>query len=251
MAVTPQGAAPYTAAAPVIGIIRRYRDKGLPSPINDDVLGRSGLVPESLIPRTLQSLQILELIDDKGQPTATLQKIRSVPEADYKLCLGEWLRTVYSDVFAFVDPAKDTGMQVRDAFRGYIPHGQQDRMVTLFLSLCVEAGITTSDTKKSAPKTAARKPYKVYSGVPVPPKQRKALEQSPRAPSHTQMHGLAPALAGILQSIPSPDVGWKSKEDRDRFVLTFGTVLDYVIPIGKSVSAVEDAGDDVDEEDAS
>jgi hypothetical protein len=223
----------------VIGIIRRFRDKGLPSPFNDDVLRRSGIVPESLIARTLQSLQILELIDDSGMPTPTLLKIRSVPEADYKACLAEWLRSVYSDVFAYVDPEKDSGVQVRDAFRAYVPHGQQDRMVTLFLALCAEAGIT--DGKKiEGPvvrKTTATRVVKSARPTPtisLTPKQQHV---------HPQNYGMPPALAGLLQSIPSPETGWV-KADRDRFMATFNTVLDFCIPIKTATQIKQDAEED-------
>lgn len=226
MAVTPQGTAPYSPSTTIIGTIRRYRDKGLPSPIDGDVLQRAGVVSETLVPRTLQSLQILELIDEAGNPTPVFKKMRSVPEADFKACLADWLRSVYADVFAYVDPAKDTPTQVRDAFRGYVPHGQQDRMVSLFLTLCGEAGLVP-ENKKSEPKLSARKQYKVHSGVPLPPK-RNPVRSVP--PTPTNLGGLAPALAGILQSIPSPQQGW-TQEARDKFVSTFGTVLDFVVPI--------------------
>ena len=116
MAVSTQSPAPYTAAPAVLAVIRRFREKGLTLPIGQETLLRAG-VGESLIPRTMQALQTLELIDDKGQPTPTLQKIRSVPQASYQATLGEWLQSVYKDVFAYADPRTDDDVQIRDAFR--------------------------------------------------------------------------------------------------------------------------------------
>lgn len=226
MAVNAQSPAPYTAGSAVLNVIRRYRDKGLTTPITGDVLVRAG-VSETLVPRTLQSLQSLELIDETGQPTSTFQKIRSVAAADYKACLAEWLKSVYADVFSFVDPAVDEPVRVRDAFRSYTPHGQQDRMVALFLTLCGEAGLAPE--KKAESKPSARKPANTIK--PASSAAFTKLLRDPRvAPPAATTGALPPALAGILQSIPSPDIGW-TQEARDKFVSTFGTVLDFVVPI--------------------
>lgn len=238
MAVTADSPAPYTAGSAVINVIHRYRDKGLTTPITSDVLARAG-VSDGLIPRTLQALLILELIDDSGQPTATFQKIRSVPQAEYKNTLAEWIRRVYADVFGFADPAQDDAIKVRDAFRTYIPHGQQDRMVALFLALCAEAGIV-SEVKKaeSKPRRSAMRPIKLS------PASRQAVNKpvhtAPDIPRHT---GLDPALSGLLQSIPSGGKGW-TKDTRDKFVATFGVVLDFAVPIvsAESLEAIKAEG---------
>jgi Family of unknown function (DUF5343) len=74
--------------------------------------------------------------------------LRLVPEAEYKARMGEWLTAAYADALKFVDPATATETQVRDAFRGYKPVGQQDRMVSLFLGLFEAAGIAPERKKK-------------------------------------------------------------------------------------------------------
>lgn len=235
MAVNSQSPAPYTAGSAVLNVIHRYRDKGLTTPITGDVLVRAG-VSETLVPRTLQSLQALELIDDTYQPTPTFQKIRSVPAADYKKCLAEWLHSVYADVFSFVDPNADDQVRVRDAFRSYTPHGQQDRMVALFLTLCGEAGLAPE--KKTDSKPSARKP----AGVTKPMVAARVQNSPVKGAVHHAVNGgaLPPALAGILHSIPSPDVGW-TQEARDKFVATFGTVLDFVVPIVSKTAGASNA----------
>lgn len=96
---------------------------------------------ESLIPRTLQALHTLDLIDEQGKPSETLEGIRLAPEAEYKQRLSQWLKGAYADVLAFVDPASDDEIAIRDAFRNYQPVGQQPRMVTLFLGLAAAAGM--------------------------------------------------------------------------------------------------------------
>lgn len=227
MAIT--STAPYTSGPAVLTVMQRFRDKGLTTPITADVLMRAG-VRESLIPRTMPALQLLELIDDAGQPTATFQKFRTVPEDQYKAVLADWLRSVYADVFQFVDPSADDAKRIRDAFRTYQPHGQQDRMVSLFLALCAEAGLVP-EGKKAEPKPAARKPATPRAASP---RQQKAsavpLNQPIVSRGGLDLSNLPPVLAGMIQSIPAPSKGW-TKTERDRFLATFPAVLDFSIPI--------------------
>lgn len=213
------GSAPYAPASTVLSLIERARTRGLPKPITKDVLLRAG-VAESLVPRTLHALQLLELIADDGTWTQNLETLRSVPEVEFQARLAEIIRAVYEDVFKFVDPSKDNPTAVRDAFRGYIPHGQQDRMVPLFLALCQKAGITNSESVLRAPRE--HRPTKMQR-APKPdlPQSKK------RSPSSLD---LPAPLAGLLAALPSEGNGW-SQKDRDRFHITFGTLLDYCFPI--------------------
>ena len=72
MAVTADSSAPYAPASAIIELIDKYRNRGLPSTITGEVLGKAG-VSDSLIPRTLQALQTLELINDQGAPETSPQ----------------------------------------------------------------------------------------------------------------------------------------------------------------------------------
>jgi hypothetical protein len=222
MAVSKQSPAPYTAGSAVINVIRRFRDKGLTAPFTLDVLTRAG-VSESLAPRTLQALGTLELIDDKGMPTPTLQKIRVVSEKEYKACIADWIKSVYAEVFQFVDPSKDDAIAIRDAFRAYQPPGQQDRMVALFLALCAEAGLV-DESKKSEAKPAARKAISRVARTVIGQRTTRAT------PTVGASAGLPPALAGLMQSLPANGAGW-TKSKRDKFIQTFESVLDFVVPI--------------------
>lgn len=238
MAIT--ASAPYTSGNSLTTLMRRYRDKGLSKPITGEVLMKAG-VSDSLVPRTLQALQMLDLIDDSGEPTPTFEKMRTVPEADYQECLADWLRSAYADVFQYVDPSEDDSARVRDAFRTYTPHGQQDRMVALFMSLCADAGLV-DESKKSAPKPGGRKQSVRTPRQKTPPvKQAREVDQRHR--SHEDLAaGLPPAIAGLIQSIPKSG-GW-TQEMRDKFLTTFGTVLDFAIAIREEPPEEEDEGDD-------
>lgn len=246
MPVSTDSPAPYAPGTAVIGLLQRIRTRGLSVPITKDVLLRAG-ISDSLAPRTFQSLVTLDLIDESGQPQPTLEKLRSAPEAEYKAVLAAWIQSAYAEVFQFADPRLDDAVRVRDAFRSYTPHGQQDRMVSLFMALCAEAGIvevTNAESKQPARKTTRPSTSpNVRAKVPT----RNQLPPPPPPPPPRLTTGLAPALAGMIESIPKDGKGW-TKEDRDKFVLTFGAVLDYAVPV-VSAESLRLPVEDVVEED--
>jgi Family of unknown function (DUF5343) len=217
MPVTEDRPAPYAPPSAIIEIVSRYRSRGLMFPISAEVLARIG-ISESLIPRTLQSLQTLDLFNDAGNPTETLEGIRLAPEAEYKKRLADWLKSAYAGIFVIVDPTKDGSVRIRDAFRGYNPVGQQERMVTLFEGLCAEAGLVPE--KPSAKKVAIIRSSSKAS-VPV------RLKAKPKISG-----ALPPAIAGLLESLPASSDGW-TDADRAKFLKTFESVLDFSIPIIK------------------
>jgi hypothetical protein len=237
MAVTQTSAAPYAPTGTMTEIIERHRDRGLPRPVNADTLQRAGLVTESLTARTLQALVTLDLIDESGTPTPIFEGIRLAPETEYKKRMEDWLRAAYADVFAFVDPSKDDTIRIRDAFRGYQPTSQQDRMVNLFLGLCSAAGILPEKPQSGTPNKAS--PPKQRVVAPVKPKQ-KNFSASGNTGSHAASD-LPPALSGLLASLPKNGKGW-TKGKRDSFTTAFGTVLDFVYPIVETDEDEDDGG---------
>lgn len=148
MALTQDGPAPYAPTSAIVSVLDRSRARGLPPTIDKDALLRMG-ISESLAPRTLQALQILDLINDDGTHTQTLEKLRVAPEADYKNHLAEWLNAVYADILHYVNPEEGDDASVRDAFRPYKPHSMQDRMLTLFTGLYGVAGIWPEGAQKA------------------------------------------------------------------------------------------------------
>ncbi len=217
MAVTKDKPAPYAPPSAILELIGRHRSRGLPSPVTAEVLGRAGIA-NSLIPRTLQGLQSLDLIDEKGQSTETLEGIRLAPEAEYKQRLEEWLNAAYADVLAYVDPSEGNETKVRDAFRSYQPVGQQSRMVTLFLGLYAAAGVAPE--KKTQPRQPRR------SGAASSPSLAKpnVRKKPPMAA------GIPDPITGMLSSLPPQGRGWTQVE-RDKFMGAFGVVLDFCFPI--------------------
>ncbi|MGC1780045.1 MAG: DUF5343 domain-containing protein [Xanthobacteraceae bacterium] len=233
MPVTAAKPAPYATAGSLLDLLVRNRDRGLPSPVTAEVLGRAG-IPDSLIPRTLQALQTLDLIDKDGAPTQTLEGLRLAPEAEYRDRLAAWLKAAYADIFAFVDPMKDDATRIRDAFRSYEPRGQQDRMVSLFQGLCAAAGLMPEKIKVPTPGTPPRAPSRP---TPKPP-TRQPVRITARTRDHSSRHDAAlPApLTGLLASLPPDGEGW-SQDRRDRFFAAFGTVLDLCFPVASPADA--------------
>lgn len=225
MAVRADGPVPYAPRAAVLGIIDRYRDRGLQSPFTQDVLLRAG-VSESLVPRTLQALKLLDLVDGEGVPTVHMEGLRRASTEEFPERLGDVLRASYADVFAYVDPAEDSIERISDAFRSYTPSGMRDRAVSLFIGLCERAGIR--------PEAARREPVpKSRSARSAAPARRTANgststsrpAQSKRETFHSP-DDLPPALLGLLRQLPK---AW-TKLDRDRFITAFEATLDYCVP---------------------
>ncbi|MGA7179415.1 MAG: DUF5343 domain-containing protein [Thiobacillaceae bacterium] len=233
MPLQPSGIAPYAPSASILSVIERARERGLPTPVTKEVLGRIG-ISESLISRTLQALQLLELINEDGTWTQNLENLRRCPEPEFQPRLAEIVRSVYEDIFSFVDPTKDSITVMRDAFRAFTPHGQQDRMVTLFLGLCKRSGIISSD---SIPKGVHRGKRQIIQKKPTPLKTT-AKTKTVEKHDFIGISGLPPPLAGLLSALPVNGNGW-SQNDRDRFLKAFESMLDYSIPIQDSQSSTD------------
>jgi hypothetical protein len=238
MPVTAAKPAPYAPASSILDIIGRYRSRGLPTPVNADVLARAG-VPGSLIPRTTQALQTLDLIDKDGAPTQTLEGLRLAPEAEYRDRMAAWLRAAYADVFGFVDPAKDGGARIRDAFRSYQPIGQQERMVSLFAGLCAAAGLMTEKPARPAPSVASNPRVQASAKRVV----RERFKPPSRQDTNSTPKALPAAVTGLLASLPAEGTGW-TQPRRDKFVETFGAVLDFCFPIVEREPVADETDDE-------
>ena len=157
--------APYAPVKNVTDAITRKRDRGLPSPVTNEVLESIGIPPGNS-PRTLQALKFLGLLDDEGIQTESMERLARASSSEYEQVLGTIVRSAYSSVFTIVDPSQDNETAVNDAFRHFAPPAQRERMVTLFLGLCREAGIVegqatrrrTGDRRRSTPANPRTRP---------------------------------------------------------------------------------------------
>lgn len=153
---------PYAPPSAVLGVIRRRRDRGLAEPVTANSLQQVS-VSAGNAPRTLQALKFLGLVDDEGRVTDTFNRVSQANRNDYPGALAEVLRSVYHPIFNHVDPEQDDMDDIEDAFRGFEPEGQRQRMLKLFLGLCHEAGLVGED---KAPK------------IQSPPRQKPSAQRS-------------------------------------------------------------------------
>lgn len=245
MPVTTDQPAPYAPASAILDLIERHRNRGLPPVVDIDVLLRAG-VSDSLAPRTMQALKTLDLLTEDGRPSEVLEGIRLAPSAEYQQRLAEWLNAAYADALAFIDPATDDEVAIRDAFRKYIPTGQQGRMVTLFMGLFTAAGVMP---------TRARQPGKKEGAAAPKPKPKPIGTGGGRVRGGSAGGGqviierapspgaFPPAIAGLLASLPKEGEGW-TQERRNKFVDTFGAVVDFCFPIVAEAPVITSDEDD-------
>jgi hypothetical protein len=219
MPIIADGQAPYAPPAAVLSIIEGFRDRGLQTPFTLEVLTRAG-VSESLAPRTLQALKLLDLVDGDGEPTQQFSDLAKAPQAEFADRLATILHAAYQDVFKFVNLDVDDYQRVRDAFRHYKPRGQQERMVTLFLHLCSNAGLTegtlkppraakpsgSSTTRPRQKPKKAKNPTAINPSTRIAPKGEAEFTASP-APSS----GQHPLIRGLIQSLPESGSEWPQR----------------------------------------
>lgn len=233
MAIVENGPAPYAPAQAVISIIEGYRERGLSVPFTLEVLTRAG-VTESLAPRTLQALKLLELVADDGQPTETFQRLRVARGDEYRTALQDWLRNVYAGVLQFADPASDSPEKVSEAFRGYAPVGQRERMVVLMRGLFEYAGLITAEARREHKPRVVRRSAsdspRVRSDTTAARRASPATRTPPRHTTAINADGLPPAIAGLLQEIPRRGASWTSAR-RDDFLAAFRALLDFSVPV--------------------
>lgn len=241
MPVTPDRPAPYAPGAAIMQVIERHRERGLPSPITGEILGRAGVL-ESLVPRTLQALQILDLIDEKGAPTAAFEGIRKAPAGEYHARLTDWLNAAYADVLQFVDPATADEGAIRDAFRNYNPVGQQARMVSLFMALYVAAGQRPERSGQQR-STVLRGPRAIKPPLRTVPSAKPRREAPPSDHAPANIGPLPPTIAALLRDLPQPGGAW-TQEKHDSFLAMFEAMLGYNYRI------VAEAKPDEEEEEA-
>ncbi|MGA3057879.1 MAG: DUF5343 domain-containing protein [Candidatus Limnocylindrales bacterium] len=141
--------APYAPPSAVLGVIRHYRKMDVPEKVTLTNLRQVG-VTETLAPRTLAALRFLGLADEDGVTTDRFRAIRFAKDNEYQQTLVDILNESYHEVFAHVDLATAGDRELGNAFIPYSPGGQRERMITLFLALCQEAGMTLAVPAKSS-----------------------------------------------------------------------------------------------------
>lgn len=234
--------APYSPTRNVMEVITRRRERGLPNPIDYKALETIG-IPAGNISRTLQALKFLGLMEDDGSHTESFERLSQAGEADgkYRELLGEMIRSAYDRVFTIVDPAQDSDIAIQDAFRQFQPEGQRSRMVTFFLGLCEQAGITerrsrirrteiSKDSKATRPQGRRRQTSqsRVVTEVPAAERQPPTNHQTP---SHETEFRL---IFAVMQQLPTQR-RWTA-ERRQRWLTAVEATVDLMVEVAPDTS---------------
>lgn len=229
--------APYAPANAVLDVIRRSRDRGLPEPVSLATLEQIG-VSSGNAPRTLQALKFLDLLDNEGRHTDSFKRLSRATTEEYPNTLAEIIRAAYNSIFQIVDPAQDELTSIDDAFRGYTPPSQRDRMVKLFMGLSHEAGLV-SEEKLPNKQPRTRRQQTTKRPTTQSDKQGRAStkeeprhEESQHEGSRYETEDTATdyRLVGVLvQQLPK-DGKW-TKKRRDLWMQTMTSAVDLMVEI--------------------
>ena len=235
-----QNFAPYAPAKAVLGVIQKFRDRGLPDPLTAGVLEQVG-VPRSMSARTLQGLRFLGLIDEGGNRLPSFDNLQRAKTDEYPGQLAEIVRAAYLPVFTIVDPAVDTDTAIADAFRGYEPRAQRDKMIALFRGLCVEAAIMDARPRAvgGAPKRQVGGALSMRSRSTIPKRAegRRVDQDQPRGETEGAID--TRVLTALIQQLPK-DRRWTSAR-RDRWFAMFGSAVDFVVEVDDAAAIPNDS----------
>lgn len=125
----------------------------------------------------MQALRFLGLVDEGGNRLEGFEQLRRANTDEYPGVLAEMVRAAYLPVFTIVDPATDSDTAIADAFRGYEPAAQREKMISIFRGLCVRAGLIPAETRAKG--GAPKKPVGGALGQKPKASPKKAAEPAP------------------------------------------------------------------------
>ncbi|MCH8025885.1 MAG: DUF5343 domain-containing protein [Chloroflexi bacterium] len=217
---------PYAPVNNVLSVIRRLRDYGLQEVLNLGELERIG-IPTGNAPRTLAALRFLRLVDEDGRRTPAFDRLGRAKSEEYTETLAEIIRDAYSEVLGIVDPAQNTEIEIADAFRGFEPSRQRNRMITLFMGLCREAAIVTGGRAPEA------RPRRRQQHQDQGQRQERPAHEMPT--QDDEQPEPPPAgldlrlLSGLMQQLPK-DGRW-TQERRDRWLHAMAGNVDLIVTV--------------------
>jgi hypothetical protein len=230
--------APFAAVSTVRHMLEENRNRPIER-FDADALTKLG-VAETVIPRTIDALVWLGLVEEDGRPTEAMLRLRRAPTDEYTDLLGQILRAKYSDVFRYWQPGEPTD-RLDDLFRAHEPMTMRPRMVRLFLGLAAYAGmIPEADALKRALPERAARPRRTGGSVgTTPPPTRasahgetKAAKAAPIEIAPGRLRTMEhPHIKGLIETQP-PNIGDKlAPEERDAWLNLATATLGVLYPV--------------------
>lgn len=237
--------APYAPATSVLDVVRRFRDRGLPEPVGNATLEQVG-ISRGNAPRTLQALKFLGLLDNEGHHTDSFTRLRQANTEEYPNTLAEIIRAAYDEVFRIVDPAQDDLTSIDDAFRGYKPPSQRDRMVKLFMGLSHEAELIPEEKlprkqpgtrrRQSSRKSTAQPTKQAQTSSEKEPQREEPRHEEPRHETENAVTDYR-LVSVLVQQLPR-DGKW-TKKRRDLWMQAMTSAVDLVVEIDEPEEVYE------------
>jgi hypothetical protein len=227
---------PYAPAKPVLDIIRRFRERGLPEVLSRQELHRLGAA-EGNSDRIQKTFQFLDLIDQSGKRTPIFDRLGKASSSEYQSVFAEVVRAAYAPILSIVDPKADTDIAINDAFRHYEPAGQRAQMVVLFLALCREAALAES----AAPPrhaTVRREATAAVQPRGSAPRKTRIIDRSEETGASDEVSGSDyRLLSALIQQLPR-DGKWTERR-RDRWLQAFTANIDLLIEVASEPTVDE------------
>lgn len=191
--------APYAPPATVLHVIHHFQQREVPDILTDTILGQIG-VKDSVMLIVKQALMFLNLTREDGTTTDNFRALRYATDEDRPKLFRDLLTAAYSDVFAIRDPETATRPELLNAFRPFSPASQHDRMITLFLALCQEAGYKVAQTPRQPPQQGPRLPR------PAATPKRSQREEGAGQEPKTKDQPPPPPPPGLLFGVSETDI---------------------------------------------
>ncbi len=194
--------APYAPLASVRKILEAIR-VGNEGPWTAEACASSG-VTDSMIPRTLNSLEALGIVDAPGNLTGAGRALLGTSEPEYAASLKSIVREAYAEVLARVDPSTASAEAIALAFAGLEPRAQQDKMVSLFRGLSAECGLSSA-------------------------RRRRTPARETRGAAARELSGGVSPIEAVLRQLPTGR-RW-TKERRDAWITAMTSFVDLLYEI--------------------
>jgi Family of unknown function (DUF5343) len=218
--------APYFAFKTLGNVADRMKPVGPPPQIDRSVLpGMSGAGQTQFI----AGLKFLDFIDESGKVQPRFAEYVQADTAGRKRIMGEIIREKYPEAVELGSQNATTEQLINVFTENYgVKRGDTARKAIGFYlnaaryaeDVPVSANFITPRLRSGGTKTP-RKRTETSGRIPIDD------EENDSGSGYRRLHA---GLAGVLADLPSRGQGW-SQPDRDMWLRTFTTVLDYSIPI--------------------